>query len=317
MKKIITLGEILVEIMATQRGQTFREPGTLVGPYASGAPAIFIDQVAKLGHAAGIIGCVGDDDFGVLNIERLKRDGVDVSAIQILNNAVTGSAFVTYRKDGERDFIFNITNSASAQLTAEHVSQSGLKDCAHFHVMGSSLFSFRIVDAMKKAIEIVKRQGGTVSFDPNIRKEMLRIPEMREALRFILELTDTFMPSGNEVTLLANAADEAGAVNELLAIGVREVVVKRGAHGSSYFDTEQRIDAKGLRVYEVDPTGAGDCFGATYVTCRLNGDCAEDALNYANAAGALAVGKTGPMEGTSSMTEIQQLIAAHSARGFL
>jgi len=43
---ILTMGEILVEIMAVERGQSFRRPGTLIGPYASGAPAIFIDQVA-------------------------------------------------------------------------------------------------------------------------------------------------------------------------------------------------------------------------------------------------------------------------------
>src|SRR2546427_223295 len=122
-----------------------------------------------------------DDDFGWLNIDRLRRDGVDTSAIAVCKGAVTGSAFVTYRDSGERDFIFNITNSASAQLQPEQVNQAVLKDCAHFHVMGSSLFSFRIIDAMKKAIEIVKAQGGTVSFDPNVRKEMLRIPEMREA----------------------------------------------------------------------------------------------------------------------------------------
>ena len=73
MDKIMTMGEILVEIMAAQRGQTFREPGSLRGPYASGAPAIFIDQVARLGHPAGIIGCVGDDEFGLLNIERLEK----------------------------------------------------------------------------------------------------------------------------------------------------------------------------------------------------------------------------------------------------
>jgi sugar/nucleoside kinase (ribokinase family) len=311
MKKIVTMGEILVEIMATQRGQTFREPGTLVGPYASGAPAIFIDQVAKLGHAAGIIGCVGDDDFGVLNIERLKRDGVDTSSIHVLKQAVTGSAFVTYRKDGERDFIFNITNSASAQLNPTHVTETSLRDCGHFHVMGSSLFSFRIVDAMKKAIEILKGQGATISFDPNIRKEMLRIPEMREALRFILEYTDVFLPSGNEVTLLANAADEQGAVKELLGLGIREIVVKRGAGGCTYFDAQRRIDVQGIPVEEVDPTGAGDCFGATFVACRSLGKSPDESLRHANAAGALAVGKKGPMEGTAPMADIQQLLAAH------
>jgi len=102
----MTMGEILVEIMATEPGQSLRTPGRLVGPFPSGAPAIFIDQVARLGHAAGIIGCVGDDDFGWLNIERLRQDGVDTSAITVLKEVVTGSAFVTYDQTGERHFIW-------------------------------------------------------------------------------------------------------------------------------------------------------------------------------------------------------------------
>src|SRR6218665_770864 len=322
MEKIMTMGEILVEIMATRRGQSLRAPGSLAGPYASGAPAIFIDQVARLGHPAAIIGCVGDDDFGWLNIERLQRDGVDTSAIRVLKTAVTRSAFVTFRLDGERDFIFHITNSASAQLQPAHVSAAALKDCSHFHVMGSSLFSFRIIDAMKKAIEIVKGQGGMVSFDPNIRKEMLRICEMREALGYILEFTDILLPSGHEVSLLTDAADEAGAIDELFAEGGQGVVVKRGPQGRrhfargapvggagrvvkggrqgwSYFARGGRLEVAALAVEELDPTGAGDCFGATFVTCRRLGKGPEEALRYANASGALAVRVKGPMEGTS------------------
>ena len=41
---ILTIGEILVEVMATTVGQGFREPVDLIGPFPSGAPAIFIDQ---------------------------------------------------------------------------------------------------------------------------------------------------------------------------------------------------------------------------------------------------------------------------------
>ena len=125
MARIMTIGEILVEIMAAERGQSFRTPGTLVGPFPSGAPAIFIDQVGRLGRAAGIIGCVGDDDFGWLNIDRLRRDGVDTSAIALLADAVTGSAFVTYTETGERHFIFNIANSASGRLSASSITKSG------------------------------------------------------------------------------------------------------------------------------------------------------------------------------------------------
>ncbi len=309
MQSIMTMGEILVEIMAEQKGQSFRAPGPLTGPYASGAPAIFIDQVARLGHPPAIIGCVGDDDFGWLNIDRLRRDGVDTSAIAVCKGAVTGSAFVTYRDSGERDFIFNITNRASVLLQPEQVNQAVLKDCAHFHVMGSSLFSFRIIDAMKKAIEIVKAQGGTVSFDPNVRKEMLRIPEMREALAYILEFTDIFLPSGHEVTQLARSADEAGAIAEIFTRGVREIVVKRGADGCSYFSADERIDLDALRVNVADPTGAGDCFGATFIACRRMGKTALQSLRYANAAGALAVSSKGPMEGTSGFAGLDALLA--------
>ena len=63
----VTIGEILVEIMATTRGDGFLAPIDLVGPYPSGAPAIFIDQCARIGGSAAIVACVGDDDFGMFN----------------------------------------------------------------------------------------------------------------------------------------------------------------------------------------------------------------------------------------------------------
>jgi sugar/nucleoside kinase (ribokinase family) len=307
-KTIVAMGEILVEIMATEIGQSFRRAGTLIGPFASGAPAIFIDQVAKLGSPCAMIGCVGDDDFGKLNIDRLRSDGVDVSGIAVLKDATTGSAFVTYREGGDRDFIYNITNSASAQLSVANLRDDLLANCGNFHVMGSSLFSFRIIEAMKRAIETVKSNGGTVSFDPNIRKEMLRIPEMRDALDFILDYTDVFLPSGHEVTLLASATSERGAIDELLKRGVKEIVVKRGAEGCSYFDASGETHRPAFKVQELDPTGAGDCFGATYISCRAQGMDVDAALKYACASGARAVGVKGPMEGTATFAELDAFL---------
>jgi tagatose kinase len=306
---VMTMGEILVEIMATKRGQSFRQPGTLIGPYASGAPAIFIDQVAKAGASCAMIGCVGNDDFGMLNTERLRADGVDVAMIDVIDKETTGSAFVTYREDGERDFIFNIANSASARLSVDHVSEARLKDCAHFHVMGSSLFSPTIIAAVTKAVDIVKAQGGTISFDPNVRKEMLSRPEMREALGHLLDLADVFLPSGHEVTLLTRTTNEADAIDELFERGVREIVVKRGRDGCSHFDGANVIHLPAFPVEEIDPTGAGDCFGATYIACRMQGMDAPHALRYASASGARAVTVKGPMEGTSTLAQLDQFIA--------
>ena len=211
MLQVVTIGEILVEIMAEERGPGFREPVHLVGPFPSGAPAIFIDQVAKLGQACRIISCVGDDDFGWVNLERLERDGVDVSGIQRLSDQATGSAFVRYRDSGDRDFVYNIKNSACGQLRWTDATEGLLSQCAHLHVSGASMFSSEIVEMMMKAIETVKGNGGTISFDPNIRKEVTRDPQVRAALTAMLAHCDVFLPSGDELTLLTEATTPEAA----------------------------------------------------------------------------------------------------------
>ena len=64
----------------------------------------------------------------------------------------------------------------------------------------------------------------------------------------------------------------------------------------------------------MDPTGAGDCFGGTLISCLVQGIGIERALTLANAAGALAVTKRGPMEGNSTLSELEQFMAAAERR---
>ena len=307
MTKIVTLGEILVEIVAEDQGDGFRRPVRLVGPFPSGAPAIFIDQVAKLGQPCGIVSCVGDDDFGWVNLARLGDDGVDVRAVEISPSFPTGSAFVRYRDNGERDFVYNIKNSACGQVRWTEAVSELLEECGHLHVSGPSLFSARIIEMTTRAIEVVKGKGGTVSFDPNIRKEVVRDPEVRTALTAMLASCDTFLPSGDELTLLTTAGTPEEAISEILGLGVTAIVVKNGAEGATYYDASGPVSAPGYRVEEVDPTGAGDCFDATFVTCRLQGRSVQESLAYANASGARAVAIKGPMEGTSTLAELDDV----------
>lgn len=93
---ICTIGELLVEFLAKEENQGFSRPGEFWGPYPSGAPAIFADQVAKLGFGSVLFSCVGNDAFGEMNIARLEKDGVNVNGIAMLQKATTGSAFVSY-----------------------------------------------------------------------------------------------------------------------------------------------------------------------------------------------------------------------------
>jgi sugar/nucleoside kinase (ribokinase family) len=111
------------------------------------------------------------------------------------------------------------------------------------------------------------------------------------------------------VTLLATASSERAAIEELLQRGIREVVVKRGKDGCSFYNGTDELHAPAIQVEEVDPTGAGDCFGATYIACRAQGMSVAEALRYACASGARAVSFRGPMEGTATLAELDAFIA--------
>lgn len=124
MKKIVVAGEILVEIMADSVGARFRTPLALTGPFASGAPAIFIDQVARMGQPCGIISMVGNDDFGRLNIERLSSDGAVAELLARGIRAIVhkqGSSGVTYYDQGGHRFV--------AAFAVQEVDPTGAGDC--------------------------------------------------------------------------------------------------------------------------------------------------------------------------------------------
>ncbi|WP_043930994.1 sugar kinase [Bacillus sp. EB01] len=308
MADILTIGEILVEVMAKDVNQTFDQTGEFVGPFASGAPAIFINQAAKTGSSAGIISTIGEDAFGELNYKKLSDDGVDISLINKSKERTTGVAFVTYKDGGDRDFIFHIHHSSAALIGPEDIKKSDFENCQYFHVMGTSLFTKGLREAVRKAIGFCRETGTKISFDPNMRKELLHDPEMKEFLLFVLKHTDIFLPGSDELLLLMETSDEKEAVAKLLEQGVEYIVVKRGSKGCHAYSKDLDFSVESLKVVEVDPTGAGDCFAGTLISCLNQGMGLRQSVIYANTAGALAVTKKGPMEGNTTLEQLKAYI---------
>ncbi len=306
----VCIGEILVEIMATTVGEGFREPIEFIGPFPSGAPAIFIDQCARIGGSAAMIGAVGDDDFGRVNIDRLARDGADVSGITVDAEFPTGTAFVRYRPDGSRDFVYNIARSAAARFGWTAHVEKLIARSGHLHVMGTALAIPAAWDVIEPAAAIIKARGGSLSLDPNLRKELRYDPDTERRFARLVAMSDLVLPSGDELERAAGVDGPEQALARLFDLGIREVVLKRGAEGSSCFRSDgARIDEPAFEVDEVDPTGAGDCFGGAYVACRRLGMEPGAALVYANAAGARNVTVRGPMEGAGTRAELDEFIS--------
>jgi sugar/nucleoside kinase (ribokinase family) len=305
--EIICLGELLVEIMRIEKDVPHRTVDRVYkGPFPSGAPANYIDTVARMSipfnFSTGIIGTIGNDEFGEVILEKLKSDNVNVSQVEVSEKSTTGIAFNQYNSDGSRKFIF--AAGAAGQVFPEDLKENYFSDIKSLHIMGSSLsISESSRNSCYKAIEIAKSINPQViiSFDPNLRPEMLDINTILNIAKPVLENTTVLFPSGEEAEMLAGVKGELNACKKLLEKGIKLVVLKQGKEGCTIFslDNINGIKVPGYKAEEIDPTGAGDSFDAAFIVGYLAGWDLKKIGMFANAAGALKVQFFGPMSNTS------------------
>jgi sugar/nucleoside kinase (ribokinase family) len=157
--------------------------------------------------------------------------------------------------------------------------------------------------------------GVLISFDPNLRPELLPPDEARTAFEPFMQAADVMMPTVEELRQLTdNPPDDTAALitHWIDRKPERLIVVTEGAAGCTVYDVQGSQHIDGFSVEEVDPTGAGDCFDAGFLVGRLNGESVTEAARLANACGALAVRKRGPMAGAATMQRVQQFITEQS-----
>lgn len=99
-----------------------------------------------------------------------------MSAIGVDSDRPTGSAFVRYRADGSRDFVFNIRHSACGTLPQSDAVQVLLQTADHLHVMGSSLSSPEIIGFNMDAARAIRARGSSVSSTPIFARKSLMRP---------------------------------------------------------------------------------------------------------------------------------------------
>jgi sugar/nucleoside kinase (ribokinase family) len=310
MAEIITLGEILVEIMRPTVGQPLDRPGQFRGPFASGAPAIFAVAAARLGLDTAFIGAVGEDAFGRLLRARFFTEGVDTSGLQVAQGYATGAAFVAYDDSGGREFVFHISHAAAGQIQPELISPTFFEHVKWLHISGSTVFlNDNSHAACLRALELAKAAGGKISLDPNLRSELMPLEQAREMLAPFISSADLLLPTLVEAYALTGKSSIEEVTGTLPVNPDAIIVIKRGPEGCTVTHRGQQIDISGFAVEAIDPTGAGDCFSAAFIAGLEAGWPPEKVGRFANAAGALAVTKMGPMEGAPTRKQVEEFYA--------
>ena len=315
MPEIVIMGELLVEIMRPEEEIPLYATDYFRGPFPSGAPGIFISTAARLGHSTAIISGVGADDFGENILRRLKKDGVDVSRVTVSDEGRTGIAFVTYFADGERKFLFYTDNSPFTKAKAPS-SMSGFEDTKYMHIMGCSLMSdMNFAREIVKFMNMMKSRGVKISFDPNIRPEIMRDKAVLGLLQEVFMSSSILMPGVSEIKMFTGKENVDDAIKAVFGNPSLEVLVlKNGSKGSQIW-TRNGLEAEQpvYKVTQLDATGAGDSYDAAFICGLAEGKSLADAAKMGAAAGALNVMAFGPMEGNISPETVRQMIEREQA----
>lgn len=311
---LITLGEAIIDLPATQNGVSLAEASSFL-KVPAGATANVAAAAARLGLQTAFITKVGADAFGDAILQTFAARGVDVSQAQQDPQARTGLAFVSLREDGERDFLFYFEVARDLALRVEELDTAFLQSARAFHYGSISLIAEPSRTATLSAARIARTSGALISYDPNLRPRLWPDEDSmrRMALAGFAE-ADVAKVSVEEVLfLLPEAADEAEASARLLHMyaNLRLLCVTDGARGSTAYQAGQSWFVPGYHVQAVDATGAGDAFVAGLLTFMLRqGMRLPDALLYANACGALAATERGAAMQSLSEQAVQRLISS-------
>ena len=303
---VVALGELLVDF--TENG-TSNQGNPIYEANPGGAPCNVLSMLKKLGHETAFIGKIGNDIFGRQLKKAVSDAGIDVSGLVMDDVVKTTLAFVETKPDGDRDFSFYRNPGADMMLQPEEVDAELIKKAKIFHMGTLSLTHEPVRSATRRAVQIAKEEGLMISFDPNIRKELIGEKETDKILENLKRLTNVFLPGEEELLLLTGKETVEEAVEECFKNPELEILaLKQGSRGSKIHTKEKTVETGIYRIQPVDATGAGDSFDAAFICGLCEGKRIEEAAKMAAAAGAINTAAFGPMEGKISVEAIDKMI---------
>ncbi|MGJ9422193.1 sugar kinase [Aeromicrobium sp. CF3.5] len=299
MRDVVTIGETMMALRA-------QGPVQLAAPMLTsiaGAESNVAIALSRLGHVSAWVGRVGEDSPGDLIVRTLRGEAVDVSGV-VRDPHHTGIIIFERRMPGVQKVAYARAGSAGSRLVADDLPP--LLDTRVLHVTGiTPALSSGAADAVVAACSRAREQGVLVCLDVNHRPRLWPRERASEFFARLRSLVDVVVASPDELSLLIPDAESTrDGAHQLVADGVREVVVKDGSGEAYVVTAEETISAPAFRVESVDAIGAGDAFVAGYLSGLLDGIGIADRLVRAHTLGAFAVGVEGDWEGLPTRAEL-------------
>ncbi len=257
--------------------------------------------LSRLSFKTACLSSIGDDYYGQLILENLKKNGVDVSLVKKYKNEESASSFILIAPSGER-IIFG---SRGANLKLKIDSQDKKVFLQTENIYLASLSGAWQTD-LKNVFSAVKSSTPKVYWNPGgaqIRAGLVKLaPFLKKTEVFALnkdEAIELVLSSLEHCNLNQRSLNDVSKLAKILhGFGPKIVVITLGAQGVFVYDGKKSY-RRGIKEEKrrVDTTGIGDAFNSSFAAGYSKWHDIERALSLALQNTAHKVSYLGAQEG--------------------
>lgn len=305
--RILVIGSFMMDLVV-RAPRAPREGETIIGSsfnrFPGGKGANQAVAAARLGAAVTMAGKLGEDVFGEQMLAALQKEGVCTKHILRDPETSTGIGSIVLDDQGRNRIV--VVPGANLKYDLADLAALEPEIAGHDLIMLQLEMTLEVVTA---AAKLGQRYGVPVVLDPAPAQAL---PE--ELLQAVACLT----PNETEAQLLTGISvtdvDSARkAADLLLEKGPQAVIITMGEKGALLATGERTVHIPGFPVQTVDTVAAGDAFSGALATRIAHGVSLEEAVQYANAVGALAVTRPGAIPSLPTAEEVADFLASQKA----
>ena len=301
MSKITVIGSFVMDNVAKmtkfpQAGETVL--GTTLEFFPGGKGANQCVSVARLGGDVEMVGMLGNDGNGEVFRQILKEEGI------------------------KADNVFSCgkpTAVAQIQINADGQNRICVIPCANYE------FGFEELDKVDEVIKHTELVILQLELRLDVTKEIIRrahgygvkvLLNPAPAVKLekeILGMVDYITPNETELSILTGLPTETDeevivAAKELLSFGTKTIIATLGSRGALIATKENIEIVSGYKVKAVDTVAAGDSFNGAFAVAIAEGKTLKEAVQFANAMGALTVTEKGAIPSLHTRKQVEDFI---------